>query len=74
MPLPARRRASLFGSKVSRAGTALRSPSEPHEVPTWRGDQNEGPERLRAEMKVVMKMSPAGMVAIAETVDGAAAA
>ena len=43
MPLPARRRASLFGGKVPRAGTASRSPSEPHEVPTWRGDQRPRP-------------------------------
>jgi hypothetical protein len=34
MPLPARRRASLFRGKVPRAGTASRSPLEPHEVPT----------------------------------------
>ena len=43
MRLSARRRASLFGSKVPRAGTASRSPSEPHEVPTWRGDQGPRP-------------------------------
>ena len=42
-PLLARRRASLFGGKVPRAGTASRSPSEPHEVPTLRGEQRPRP-------------------------------
>jgi len=43
MPLPARRRTSLLGDKVPRAGSASRSPSEPHEVPTWRSDQRPRP-------------------------------
>ena len=46
MPLPARRRASLFGGKVPRAGTASRSPSEPHEVPTCGASRDQGPVRL----------------------------
>lgn len=33
----------MFGGKVPRAGTASRSTSEPHEVPTWRGDQGPRP-------------------------------
>jgi len=55
MPLPARRRAPLFGGKVPRAGTASRSPSEPHEVPTWRGDQRQCPVRLPVNRRAIRR-------------------